>query len=123
MAMEDSRDETGQQKLIAEFGEQIERTRRNGVGSDQLDLGQSESVPSPGQIASGGSLDADEVITGQQLKSLFAEWEADYAARRAEDARPTPRPPAPGEIARDDRQSAAEAVPDPDRLHNGGRGR
>jgi hypothetical protein len=44
-----------------------------------------------------------------QLKKLFLEWEADYAARREESAHPKPRLPSPSEIARDTRQHG----PDP----------
>jgi len=32
-------------------------------------------------------------------KALFAEWEADYAAGKREDAHPLPRLPSPSEIA------------------------
>jgi hypothetical protein len=62
---------------------------------------QQARLPSPGEIAGAryrdepGGLDAG--MSKKGLKALFAEWNEDYAARRAEDAERRLR--SPGEIA------------------------
>jgi hypothetical protein len=58
-------------------------------------------------------------MTRDEQKKLFAEWEADYAARREELAKPIPRLPSPSEIARDTGPGKAETGNGQDR---GGRG-
>jgi hypothetical protein len=58
--------------------------------------------------ATAGELFPKEVetgITAEERKTLFAEWKEDYAARRAEDAKPKPRLPSPSEIGRETRPS------------------
>jgi hypothetical protein len=57
-------------------------------------------LPSPGEIAGEHRDETDGSETGMSskgLRALFAEWEEDYAARRAEDAERRLRPP--GEMA------------------------
>jgi hypothetical protein len=60
-------------------------------------------LPSPGEICkhlrdkTGGS---ETGVPTKGLRALFAEWDADYAARRAEDAHPRLRSPESATVTR-----------------------